>query len=57
MLKAGAIDADITWGRAAAFDDKTDRKVLTRELEARVRHMTTHRISGHVVDPDRVAAK
>lgn len=55
VLKAGAIDADITWGRAVAFDETTDRKALTRDLETRVRRMTSKRIAGHAVDVDHIA--
>lgn len=47
VLRTGAIDAEVTWGRAVPFDEATDRKVLTRELETRVRRMTTQRIVGH----------
>ena len=37
MLAGGPIDVVVTWGAAVPFAPGTDRKALTRQIEAEVR--------------------
>lgn len=41
VVSSGAIDVTVSWGEAIAYDATADRKVITREAEKSVRHMTT----------------
>jgi lyso-ornithine lipid O-acyltransferase len=40
ILAAGAVDVTVTWGEAAAYDMKADRKQIARDAEKAVRRMT-----------------
>jgi 1-acyl-sn-glycerol-3-phosphate acyltransferase len=48
----GAIDVTVTWGKPVAFDEQSDRKDVTRALEAEVRRRTIATIRGRP-DPGR----
>lgn len=40
VLRRGVFDVTVTWGEPVAFDETSDRKEVTRRLEAMVRQMT-----------------
>lgn len=46
VFRDGALDVVVTWGEPIAVDASTDRKALTRELEASVRAMTAASLTG-----------
>ncbi len=46
MARHGAIDATVTWGEPIAFDEQSDRKAITRLLEAEVRRRTVLALRG-----------
>ena len=51
--RRGAIDVVVTWGVPMAFDQASDRKTMTRTVEAQVRRLTAQALRGHA--PDRTA--
>jgi 1-acyl-sn-glycerol-3-phosphate acyltransferase len=46
VARRGAIDVTVTWGEPVAFDEQSDRKDVTRVLEAEVRRRTIGSIRG-----------
>lgn len=40
VLAAGAVDVTVSWGEAAAYDMRADRKAIARDAEHSVRRMT-----------------
>ena len=46
VARRGAIDVTVTWGEPVAFDEQSDRKDVTRALEAEVRRRTVGSIRG-----------
>ena len=42
----GGIDVVVTWGEPMAFDEVSDRKAVTRTLEAEVRRLTARALRG-----------
>ena len=46
VARRGAIDVTVTWGEPVAFDEQSDRKEVTRALEAEVRRGTIGAIRG-----------
>jgi 1-acyl-sn-glycerol-3-phosphate acyltransferase len=40
VARRGAVDVTVTWGAPLAFDENSDRKTVTRGLEATVRRLT-----------------
>jgi lyso-ornithine lipid O-acyltransferase len=46
VARRGAIDVTVTWGEPVAFDEQSDRKEVTRALEAEVRRRTIGAIRG-----------
>jgi 1-acyl-sn-glycerol-3-phosphate acyltransferase len=46
VARRGAIDVIVTWGEPVAFDEQSDRKDVTRALEAEVRRRTVGSIRG-----------
>jgi len=46
VARRGAIDVTVTWGEPVAFDEQSDRKDVTRTLEAEVRRRTIGSIRG-----------
>jgi 1-acyl-sn-glycerol-3-phosphate acyltransferase len=49
MARHGAIDATVIWGEPIAFDEQSDRKAITRLLEAEVRRRTVLALRGRGV--------
>jgi 1-acyl-sn-glycerol-3-phosphate acyltransferase len=52
VASRGAIDVTVTWGEPVAFDEQSNRKDVTRALEAEVRRRTIGTIRGRP-DPSR----
>jgi 1-acyl-sn-glycerol-3-phosphate acyltransferase len=50
VLRRGGIDVAITWGEPVPYDETSDRKAVARELEARVRHLTSEALRGRVAE-------
>ncbi len=50
-LRIGTFDVTVTWGEPVPFDENSNRKNVTRELEAAVRRMTTLALRGQVSAP------
>ncbi len=48
VFAEGALDVVVTWGEPVAVTQATDRKALTRDLEASVRRMTVSALSGTI---------
>jgi len=46
ICRRGAIDVVVTWGEPVVFDESTDRKQAARELELKVREITTSVLRG-----------
>jgi 1-acyl-sn-glycerol-3-phosphate acyltransferase len=46
VASRGAIDVTVTWGEPVAFDEQSNRKDVTRALEAEVRRRTIGTIRG-----------
>jgi hypothetical protein len=47
--RRGAIDVTVTWGEPIAFDESSDRKAVTRVLEATVRRLTALALRGNPI--------
>ncbi len=50
VLKRGGIDVTVSWGQPVAYDETSDRKAVARELEQRVRRMTSQALRGRVAE-------
>lgn len=50
VIKEGGLDVELTWGEPIPIEKSTNRKHLTRQLEDRVREMTTSRLVGYAPD-------
>jgi 1-acyl-sn-glycerol-3-phosphate acyltransferase len=48
VLRRGGVDVTVSWGEPFAFDDGSDRKQVARELETRVRHLTSEALRGRI---------
>jgi len=46
IARLGAIDVAVTWGEPIAYNGKTDRKVLARDLESAIRRFTIAALRG-----------
>jgi 1-acyl-sn-glycerol-3-phosphate acyltransferase len=51
MARHGAIDATVIWGEPVAFDEQSDRKAITRLLEAEVRRCAALTRRGRAGEP------
>ncbi len=51
MARLGAVDATVIWGEPVAFDAQSDRKAITRWLEAEVRRLTVTTLRGRSGEP------
>jgi len=56
VFTEGALDVAVTWGEPVEVDATTDRKALTRDLEAAVRAMTVASLNGAGI-PSRESAE
>lgn len=52
ILKEGAIDVEITFGEPMVIDANTDRKLLARVMEERVRSQLQSSLLGREIKPD-----
>lgn len=50
VLRRGGVDITITWGNPIPYDQTSERKAVTRELEERVRHLTTQALRGRIAE-------
>jgi 1-acyl-sn-glycerol-3-phosphate acyltransferase len=55
LLRHGAIDVVVSWGDPIAYDESSDRKALTRQLETTVRRLTCAALHGRLAQPARAA--
>jgi 1-acyl-sn-glycerol-3-phosphate acyltransferase len=51
VVRRGGIDVTVTWGKPVAFDESSDRKTITRTLEASVRTLTALALRGRTAKP------
>jgi 1-acyl-sn-glycerol-3-phosphate acyltransferase len=52
LLRRGALDVTLTWGTPVPYDETSNRKEIARELEHKVRRMTTLALRGRPAVPD-----
>jgi lyso-ornithine lipid O-acyltransferase len=50
VLRRGGVDVTITWGEPVPYDETSDRKAVARELEARVRRLTSEALRGRIAE-------
>jgi 1-acyl-sn-glycerol-3-phosphate acyltransferase len=50
VLRRGGIDVTLTWGNPVPYDETSDRKVIARELEQRVRRLTAEALRGRTAN-------